>query len=120
MVFEVGGFNLLPYLTEDGFEVTREDGDGPNAGRSQDYTLWRDRRATKYAVDAKLKELDTETANLILPKLLPEFVTVRYTNPWLGGTVTQTMYSANNKAKVRASYDDVEIWDLDAVHFAQR
>lgn len=120
MTFEVNGIDLVPYLTEDGYKVTREDGDGSNAGRTMDYMMHRDRIATKFRVDATLKPLLTADAEKILSAIMPVYVTVTYTNPWLKGDMTTTMYSNNNVATISQSYDGIDRWNVEPLAFVEQ
>lgn len=120
MTFIVNGIDLTPYLVESGYKVTREDGDGPNAGRTMDYMMHRDRIATKFRIDATLKPLLTEDAEMILKAIMPVYVTVTYTNPWLGGDQTTTMYSNNNVATIEQSYDGIDRWNVEPLAFVEQ
>lgn len=120
MKLVVNGINLVPYLVDSGFKLTRADGDGPNAGRTLDYTMYRARVGTKFRIDATLKPLKKADANKIMPALMPEYVTVTYTNCFLGEDVTTTMYSNNNVATIRTSYDGADLWDVDPIALIER
>lgn len=116
----VNGIDLVPYLAESGYKVTRADGDSPEAGRTMDYTMHRGRVATKYRIDATLKPLMAEQAYHVMPALLPEYVEVEYTNPWLGGDCTTTMYSNNNVATITDSYNGRDRWEIDPIALVER
>jgi len=120
MMLTVNGVNLVPYLVENGYKVTRADGDSSDAGRTMDYVMHRGRIATKFRIDATLKPLSSTTAETILQALMPEYVSVTYTNPWLGGTQTATMYSNNNVATVSQSYDGTDYWDLEPIALVEQ
>nr|DAT70870.1 MAG TPA: hypothetical protein [Caudoviricetes sp.] len=47
MVFKINGTDITPYIANGGLQYTRNDLDGPNAGRALDGTMYRDRVATK-------------------------------------------------------------------------
>ncbi len=120
MTLIVNGVDLTPFLVDSGYKLTRADTDSSEAGRTLDGTMYRSRVATKYRIDATLLPLKKEDAYRILPALMPEYVTVTYTNAYTGGDLTTTMYSNNNVATLRTSYDDVDIWDVDAIALIER
>ena len=43
MVFKINGTDITPYIANGGLQYTRNDLDGPNAGRALDGTMYRDR-----------------------------------------------------------------------------
>lgn len=104
-IFEIGGINFANYLQEDGLTWTRNDIDGPNAGRSISGLMIRDRVTTKIRLDATCRPLTQGECALILNAILPEYVTVHYIDP-MDGDVTRTMYSNNNPAVFSTVYDD--------------
>lgn len=116
----VNGVDLLPFLVDSGYKLTRADGDGSEAGRTMDYVMHRNRIDTKYRIDATLKPLKKADAERILPALMPEYVDVEYTNPFGGGDLYTTMYSNNNVATCRYSYNGDELWDVDAIALIER
>lgn len=100
MTLIVNGVDFVPYLEENGMKVTRADGDSADAGRTADYVMHRGRIATKFRLDLKIRNLWSADANAVLAALMPEYVQVTYTNPYLGEDVTTTMYSNNNDATI--------------------
>ena len=117
----VNGVDMLPYLDGGGYTVTREDGDSSDAGRTMDYTMHRARITTKFRIDATFKPLYTKDAEIVLPALMPEYVEVTYTNPWLKGTQVTTMYNSTGKATVDTSFGDgKERWNIDALAHVER
>ena len=117
----VNGVDMLPYLDGGGYTVTREDGDSSDAGRTMDYTMHRARIATKFRIDATFKPLYTKDAEIVLPALMPEYVEVTYTNPWLKGAQVTTMYNSTGKATVDTSFGDgKERWNIDALALVER
>lgn len=117
----VNGVDFLPYLDGDGYKVTRADGDSSDAGRTMDYTMHRARIATKFRIDATLKPLYTADAQKVLQALMPEYVSVTYTNPWLGGEQITTMYNNTGSATVDTSFGDgKDRWIIDALALVER
>lgn len=100
MVFEVDGVDLMPYVAAGGFAWQRNDIDSPDSGRTMDGTLHRNRVAMKVRLDITCRLLKTEESAKVLTAVLPEYVTVRYTDPQVGSVLTKTMYSNNNPASV--------------------
>ena len=116
----VNGVDMLPYLDGGGYTVSREDMDSSDAGRTMDSTMHRARIATKFRIDATFKPLYTKDAQIVLSALLPEYVEVTYTNPWLGTQVT-TMYNSTGKATVDTSFGEgKERWNIDALALVER
>lgn len=95
MIFRVGGVDITPYIAFGGLKWSRNDVDGPNAGRTQDGTMQRDRVAIKYRWDITCRPLTATEQSLILGLIEPEFVVVDYTDP-LDNTVKFDMYYSNN------------------------
>lgn len=73
-----GWVDILPYIKYQGVEGTRNDVDGPNAGRViSNALMYRDRLATKYKWNFTTIPLDMATAKMIEELLMPEFFTIR-------------------------------------------
>ena len=98
MTFTVNGVDMLPYIAYQGLKWQRSDVEAPDAGRTLDGLLHRGRVATKIRLDVTCRPLTSSEASTVLSAILPEFVSVTYTDPVVGGTVTKTMYSNNNPA----------------------
>ena len=103
--FEIGGVDISSYIAEDGITWTRNDIDGPNAGRTLSGKMIRDRVATKIRLDITCRPLTQIQCSTVLAIIMPEFVTVHYIDP-IDGEVTRTMYSNNNPAVVSTVFDD--------------
>ena len=112
MVLVVNNVNIIPYTKYQGFKWQRADVESPDAGRTLDAILHRGRVATKIRLDVSCRPLTTEEASVVLKAILPEWVTVTYTDPMDGMEVTKTMYSNNNPASfcIRKA-DGKEYWD---------
>lgn len=112
MVLTINGVDITPYIAFQGVKWQRSDVDGEGAGRTLDGLLRRDRVATKIRLDVTCRPLTTQEASTVLSAIMPEWVTVEYTDPQVGGVVTKTMYANNNPA----SYcilrkNGAEYWD---------
>ena len=95
MTFAIAGRDITPYIAYGGLKWQRADVDGPNAGRTLDGTMVRDRRATKIRWDVTCKPLTRSELSTILTLIQPEFVMLAYTNP-VTGTYTTGQFYANN------------------------
>ena len=105
MTLQINGVDITPYIKYQGFKWTRNDVDGPDAGRTMDALMHRERVATKIRLDISCKPLLTEEASIVLNAIWPEYVTVTYLDPMTGLT-TKTMYSNNNPAAYCISKGD--------------
>lgn len=110
MVFMIDGTDILKYVAYDGLKYTRSDLDGPNAGRTLDGVMHRDRVASKIRWDITCKLLNEEDLAKILTLIEPEFVTVTYTELRTRQTVTKTMYSNNVPTTLAFANDDGSWW----------
>lgn len=95
---KVDGVDITPYIAYQGVSWSRNDVDGPNAGRTMSGLMIRDRVATKIRLDITCKPLKLDELRTLLNLILPVYVTVTYDDP-MQGTVTKTMYANNNKAQ---------------------
>ena len=106
----INGLNITKYIAFQGVKWSRNDIDGPNAGRNMEGTMIRDRVATKIRLDIKCRPLTNAEHQLLLNRLTPEFVTVMYDDPQYGRT-TRVMYANNNSSEfcIRKP-DGTEYW----------
>jgi hypothetical protein len=112
MVFEINGFDITSYIAYGGVKWQRSDVDGESAGRMLDGTLERNRVATKIRLDVTCRPLNLAEASTVLTAIMPEWVSVRYTDPQMGAVATRTMYSNNNPASYAIKRSDgTEWWD---------
>ena len=110
MIFEINGIDFVPYVAYGGFQWQRSDVDGPGAGRDLTGDLRRNRVATKRRLDITCRPLKASEAQIVLTAIMPEWVTVRYTDPQ-AGVVTRTMYSNNHPASfLMKKADGTEWW----------
>lgn len=100
MVFKINGVDIMPFVAKGGFSWQRSDIDSSDSGRTLDAVLHRKRVATKIRLDISCRPLKTEEASKVLTAIMPEYVSVEYTDPQVGSVVTKTMYSNNNPASV--------------------
>ena len=111
MIFQIGGVDITPYVAYNGFKWQRSDLDAPNSGRTLDGLMHRGRVASKIRLDITCRPLLASEARIVLNAILPEWVTVTYTDPMNGSSVTKTMYSNNNPASfLLKKRDGGEYW----------
>lgn len=94
MTFKINGRDMLPYIAQKGIKWQRYDLDGPNAGRTLDGNLIRDRVASKIRMDITCLPLSSDDAMIVLNTIYPVYVDVEYTDP-MYGNVIKTFYSNN-------------------------
>lgn len=111
MVLEIDGLDIVPFIAYQGVKWQRSDVDGPGAGRDMTADIRRNRVATKRRLDVTCTPLKLSDASKVLTAIMPEFVSVKYTDPQIGDVVTRTMYSNNNPASYCISRSDgTELW----------
>ncbi len=103
----IDGVDITPYIAYQGVQWSRNDVDGPNAGRTMSGLMIRDRVATKIRLDITCRPLKTDELRTLLNLIYPEFVTVVYEDP-MQGMVSKTMYANNNKAQFLQNYEPEE------------
>ena len=103
---KIDGTDITNMIAFQGVKWSRNDIDGPNAGRTMSGLMIRDRVATKIRLDITCRPLTSDDLNTLLNLILPEFVTVTYEDP-MDGLVTRTMYANNNGAQfyMKKTYD---------------
>lgn len=95
MTFAINGLDITPYISYGGLKWQRADVDGPNAGRTLDGTMIRDRRATKIRWDVTCRPLTASELSTVLTLIEPEFVSLTYSNPVTNSTSTGIFYANN-------------------------
>lgn len=103
----IDGVDITPYIAYQGVQWSRNDVDGPSAGRTMSGLIIRDRVATKIRLDITCRPLKTDELRTLLNLIYPEFVTVVYDDP-MQGLVSKTMYANNNKAQFLQRYEPEE------------
>lgn len=111
MIFKVFDENsrtwidFVPYIAYQSFEGSRNDVDGPNAGRViQNALMERDRLATKYKFTFTTVPLYNEKAVELEGYLMPEFFRVR-TDYYSPNSVREYECYSNNITKTYVIYD---------------
>ena len=89
--------DITDYIAFGGFKWERYDIESPDAGRTLDGIMHRGRVATKIRNDITCRPLKSTELSIVLNLILPETISVKYTDP-MSGSVTKTMYSNNNPA----------------------
>ena len=107
MIFEIDGFNIVPYIGENGIKWQANGVDGPEAGRTMDARMHRGLVAIKAKCDVSCLWMDRKKAHDLMQALFPETVVVRTdTCPWIDGVTTFEMYSNNIGATCLTEYTD--------------
>lgn len=115
MILTIGTGNsavdMIPYIAhEEGLKWQRGDIDSADSGRTMDGIMRRGRVSTKIRLDVKCRPLKSAELGIVLNAILPEYITVTYSDP-MYGTVTKTMYSNNNPAVfLQRRPDGTELW----------
>lgn len=92
-----------------GVKWSRNDIDGPSAGRTITGTMERDRVATKMKMEITCVLLSEDELQTLLQLIAPEYVYVRYDDPQLGQR-SVWMY-ANNNSATSSHYDvHLDMW----------
>ena len=104
-----GGTDITPYIANQGVKWQRNDIEESSAGRTMDGKMHRGRVATKIRLDITCRPLTASELSTVLNLILPEYITVYYSDP-MYGTVTKTMYSNNNPASYLLKKPDGTEW----------
>lgn len=110
MVFRINGTDITPYIASGGLKWSRNDLDGPNAGRALDGTMYRDRVAIKYRWDVTCRPLTSQETAKVLSLIQDEYVTATYTDPVTGTEKTIQCYSNNIPAQYLMNVGGKEYW----------
>lgn len=112
MTLTIDGVDMTPYIASRGIKWQRSDLDAHGPGRGLDGKLMRSRVASKIRLDITCIPLTADRASVVLTAIMPEWVTVTYTDPQVGKDVTKTMYSNNNPASyLMKKPNGKECWD---------
>ena len=110
MILKIDGVDITPYIAYGGVKWQRSDVDGTDAGRDLNGDLRRNRVSTKRRLDITCRPLKHEEARIVLTAIMPEWVSVNYTDPQ-AGEITLTMYANNNPASfLMREKNGVEWW----------
>ena len=107
MVFTINGTDMVPYIAQGGLKWSREDIDGPKAGRTLDGTMHRDRVATKYKWNITCRPLTIAEEAIVLTAIQPEYITITYTDPL---TKTSEAYSNSISSQYLMKINEIEYW----------
>lgn len=90
-----GQLDLTPFIAHQGLKWSRNDVDGPNAGRDMTGTMHRDYLGTKYRFDVTCIPLSSAQLSTILQAIAPQEVELTYTDPKTNTDKTGRFYSNN-------------------------
>ena len=111
MVLKINGVDILPYIADSGIKWQRNDIEAPDAGRTLDSDMHRNRIGIKIRLDITCRPLSTAEARAVMSAILPEYVTVQYEDLIYGMRTTQ-MYSNNVPAVCGTVYPDGDaLWE---------
>jgi len=106
----IDGTDITSLIAYRGVKWSRNDIDGPNAGRNMAGTMIRDRVTTKMRLDVTCHPLTDEHHTMLMRLLMPEFVTVSYFDP-VDGQVSKVMYANNNSSGYLMVKNGTEYWE---------
>jgi hypothetical protein len=116
MTFQIQNENgtwvdITPYIALEGLKYSRNDVDAPNAGRTQDGTMVRDRVATKIRWDVTCTPLTSDKLSLILTLIQPEIFNLKYLDPMTNTVKIGSFYSNNVPAQFKLHRaNGEEVW----------
>ncbi len=120
MILEIDGVNLRPYIAMHGVKWQRTDMEASDAGYDLNGDMRRNRMTTKRQLDITCRPLKDNEAAVVLTALMPEYVTVRFTDPQ-AGEITRTMYAKNSPASyLTVDSDGSEWWGGIAFQLVER
>ena len=109
-IMKLDGYDITEWITENGIKWTRNDVDGPNAGRNLNGTMIRDLVCTKIKMEVTCRDMEGAAFRRLLEVIVKEYVTVEYDDP-LYGHVTKKMYSNNHSAQLAIIHqDETRMW----------
>lgn len=110
MVFKINNVDVTPYIANEGLQWSRNDVDSPNAGRTMDATMYRDRVAIKYKWNVTCRPLLESELSTVLSLIEPEFFSVTFTDPVTQEVRTAEYYSNDVPAQYLMHINGKEYW----------
>ena len=113
MKITINGTDITPYLAKQGeaIKYTRNDIDGPNAGRAMDGTMYRDRVTVKDKWTITCRPMTTAECSTVLNLIYPEYVSVTINpHPLTGKSHSFQAYSNNVPAQYLIKKGEKEYW----------
>lgn len=111
MNIKINGTDISSLIAVNGVRWSVNDVDGPDAGRTLDAKMWRNRIASKVKLEVSCKPLNLTQLGQVLNLLSPEYVTVEYFDPMTGQNEVKEMYSSTRKAAFMYKVGNVEMWE---------
>lgn len=99
IVIKVNGKTLPKELVK--FRWKNSDLSGPNAGRTLDGTMHKDRKGRKKTLSLGWSNVSKSQIHEIIQAFTPEYVNVTYWDPMEGTDVTKEFYTGDMDADVR-------------------
>ena len=94
----IDGVEFSDCVAAGGLKWSRNDIDGPNAGRNKAGTMIRDRITTKMRCDWKARPLPDARHRSLMRAILPEYISITYNDP-VYGRGSRVMYVSNATAE---------------------
>lgn len=102
--------DITPYIANDGLKLSRNGLDGPNAGRSLNGKMIRDRIAIKDKIEISCRPLDDNELNILINLVEPETITVEFFSPRDNGIVRKNMYSGDLSMSYLFKRKNTTLW----------
>lgn len=111
MIFEVNGFDIVPYAAVGGISWKRQIVEGKNSMRTMDRARFRDLVAAPYEWSFKFRALTAEELSELLQVLDPKKVSVCFTDPVTLDDITSDYYIGELPAAYLVTRTDgTEYW----------
>lgn len=95
------GFDILKYVEIKGLNISENDLDAPNSGRTLDGKMWRGKVTSKFRADIKLVDATIDFLNTFLPIIRNQYFTLQ-TNLFPGREDEEIeMYNSTRKYGIR-------------------
>lgn len=112
--------DFTSFIAEGGVKWSRNDIDGPNAGRNLSGSMIRDRVTTKIRLDITCRKLNYQELQQLVQALYPEYVSVSYDDP-LFGNRSAIMYCNKNEAGFfRRKPSGIEQWSPESFALVEK
>jgi hypothetical protein len=113
LVFEISGNDITEYIEHKGIHFTRNDVDSPESGEMADGTIRRDRIIIRRSISVKIKDvpaLTTSEIAFIQALIRPEYIQIKFTDPYTNTIMTRQFYSNNVPANAAFEENGVCYW----------
>ncbi len=115
-LISVGGVTTLPCPGK--FIVKLSDVSSSDAGRTQSGLMYKNRIGQAVHIELAWNALSTADASRVLGAFNPEYISVRYIDPYVGGAVTRTFYVGDRTAPMYNC--DLDLWESVSFNIIER